>query len=57
MKVPQVERKLNDLVALSIRLGDSSHHADSTTKVIDLKKEWTGMKNQLTHQAAALKVC
>ena len=56
-KVPEIEQKLNELVTLSVRLGDSSHHAQSVTRVLDLKKDWSALKSQVTQHANALKVC
>ena len=55
-KVPEIEQKLNELVTLSVRLGDSSHHAQSVTRVLDLKKDWSALKSQVTQHSNALKV-
>jgi len=54
--IPKVDQLLGDLVTLSIKLGDSVHHADSVTKILDMKKEWVALKSQITQQAAAVNV-
>jgi len=54
--LPQLDQKLNDLATLSIRLADSSHNANTSTKVLDLKKNWAKLKTLVTQQAGSLKV-
>ncbi|XP_067943129.1 nesprin-1-like [Watersipora subatra] len=53
-QVPAIDRLLGDLITTSLKLGDACTNADTVSKVIDLKDEWTNLKCQLSQQASTL---